>query len=142
MSEDTKSSDYRYPRFGDQQDWRKWTQKAKPKLYAIQSKAEPEKTVYQMLQGPNPHETGRRKYYKHEVVYEPRLHPAMGDACDGTPIKDARGNPVTDRVEKTSGGSEHRRGGGGNREVSLMVHIPEELAGGVIGKGGQVFYLC
>ena len=59
MSEDTKSSDYRYPRFGDQQDWRKWTQKAKPKLYAIQSKAEPEKTVYQLLQGPNPHETGR-----------------------------------------------------------------------------------
>ena len=49
MSEDTKSSDYRYPRFGDQQDWRKWTQKAKPKLYAIQSKAEPEKTVYQMF---------------------------------------------------------------------------------------------
>ena len=32
------------------------------------------------------------------------------------------------------------RGGnmGGAREVSLMVHIPEELAGGVIGKGGQV----
>ena len=44
MSEDTKSTDYKHPRFGDQQDWRKWTQKSKPRLYAIKSKAEPGKT--------------------------------------------------------------------------------------------------
>ena len=58
MSEDTKNTDYKHPRFGDQQDWRKWTQKSKPKLYAIKSKADPSKTVWQQLQGPNPHETG------------------------------------------------------------------------------------
>ena len=29
-------------------------------------------------------------------------------------------------------------GGGGGPEVTILVHIPEELAGGVIGKGGQV----
>ena len=46
MSEDTKNTDYKHPRFGDQQDWRKWTQKSKPKLYAIKSKADPSKTVW------------------------------------------------------------------------------------------------
>ena len=25
MADETKSTDYKHPRFGDQQDWRKWT---------------------------------------------------------------------------------------------------------------------
>ena len=73
---------------------RKWTQKSKPRLYAIKSKADPSKTVWQQLQGPNPHETGPRKIIKEEISYEPVLTVIMGDEHDGIPVKDARGNGI------------------------------------------------
>ena len=80
MASDGKH-DNKHPTFGDDVDWRKWTQKAKPKLYAAKSKSSPDLSLWQVLQRPDPRKAGPRKTQELEIVYERRKYAAAATAA-------------------------------------------------------------
>ena len=75
MPSDSKD-DSKYPTLGEGVDWRKWTQKAKPRLYDIPSKSSPDLSLWQVMQRPDPRKAGPRKTQVLEVSYVRRKYAA------------------------------------------------------------------